>query len=147
MVIVRRFLALGWRERWLALEAAGWLALARLALVLLPFRWISPRLGRPDDAREPRFIPNPDQTTTAAAVGRAVRRAARHTPWQTLCLPQAMAARMMLNRRAIPSTLHIGVDLDDEGRRILAHAWLDVGTTSVVGGDGSSEFQPIARFR
>ena len=37
---------LDWRERFLLAEAVVWLGLARLSL-LLPFRWLAPRLGEP----------------------------------------------------------------------------------------------------
>lgn len=137
----RKFRALPARDRALALEAACLLALASLLLVLLPFRHIARWLGSLDGERE--AVSDP---VMARAVGRAVGRAARHLPWHPLCLPQALAARAMLRRRAIPSTLHFGMRLEGDDRTMRAHAWVTAGATGVVGVPAAGDFTVLARY-
>lgn len=137
----RKFRALPARDRALALEAACLLALASLLLVLLPFRHIARWLGNLNGEMEAETDP-----AVASAIGRAVERAARHLPWQPLCLPQALAARSMLQRRAIPSTLHFGMRLEGDDRTMRAHAWVTTGATGVVGVPAAGDFTVLARY-
>jgi hypothetical protein len=44
----------------------------------------------------------------AREIGWAVTTGARHVPFRAVCLPQALAARMMLKRRRVPSVIHFG---------------------------------------
>ena len=43
---LRKFLALPHADRGCLIEAGFWLGIARLAILLLPFRWFAPCLGR-----------------------------------------------------------------------------------------------------
>lgn len=56
--------------------------------------------------------------------------------WKNRCLVQSLAARRMLSRRGIPSTLHFGMIAGPHGKP-LAHAWLIAGEMEIVakGGD------------
>lgn len=119
-------------------EAMVMLALARLVLVTVPFRLIVPWLSR---------VPETGACDDAVLSGvrRAVTTAARNAPWDAVCLPQAMAASAMLARRGCGSSLHLGATLDAQ-RAIVAHAWLTVGDTVVVGAAGIGTVTPLARF-
>ena len=146
---LRKFLALAPVERRLALEAAAFLTLALLVLATLPFRRIAAWLGEPVGGGE-RAVRSPDARHLGMArqIGRAVERAARHLPWPALCLPQTIAAKAMLRRRGIASTVHFGVAPSEapDPRRMRAHAWLTVGDTAVVGGRSGGGFAVLARF-
>ncbi|WP_428245402.1 lasso peptide biosynthesis B2 protein [Ferrovibrio sp.] len=137
----RKFRALPPGEQALALEAAAWLALASPLLLLLPFRHVARWLGDLDKETEVGGDP-----VLSRAVGRAVGRAARHLPWHPMCLPQALAARAMLWRRGIPSTLYFGVRLEGAERVMRAHAWVTTGVTGVVGVPAAGEYTVLARF-
>ena len=133
-----RFLSMPWMERSLFLEAAFFLALARLAILVIPFRRIVPWLERTPDS--------PDRNEVAiAAVRRAVDVAARNVPWNAVCLPQAMASKAMLARRGQGSALHIGAAMGDGGG-LTAHAWLVAGGEIVIGEDESGNVTPLAKF-
>ena len=62
-------------------------------------------------------------------------RALRASPVKIVCLPQALAARWMLNRRKIPNTLKIGFDSASDRPSHNLHAWLVVGGEVVLGGE------------
>lgn len=142
MARLRNFLALPAAERMATLEAAAALTMASAMLSVLPFHRVANWLGGTDEAAA--HIPaNPDVLKN---VGTAVIRAARHLPWRPLCLPQAMAARVMLRRRGIASTLHFGMNVASDSRQMLAHAWLTVGETGVIGQPDDDDFAVLARF-
>src|SRR4029077_20765458 len=134
---LRRFAGIGRRRRALLIEAALWLLLARLAVALIPFPRLAPRLGTfvpPSDPQiaEQRFGGSDEHVLLAEEIGWAVTRAGRHIPYRPVCLPQAMAARMMLKRRRVPSVLHFGAAKGAE-RPLDTHAWLEAVGVEVTG--------------
>ena len=78
--------------------------------------------------------PTPRELELTRNVSRAIRRAQRNFPYPAKCLPEALAARNMLDRYGIASDLHIGVRAKDQaGGRETFHAWLTVGSYLVAG--------------
>lgn len=132
-------------RRALLVEATVWLAVARLALVLFPFRKVAAHLGEvcsPADAagRINQSIIDPADTATARSVGWAIRLMAGKVPFRAVCLQQGVAAKLMLRRRGIQSALHFGVAPNADG--LDAHAWLDTAGAKVTGypvGNGFTE--------
>jgi len=136
-----KFRALTPQDRSLALEAAIFLTLASPLVFLVPFRHIARWLGELNREAEP-----DTDMARARAVGHAVIRVSRHLPWRPLCLPQALAARIMLRRRGISSTFYFGMRLEEGTRNMRAHAWVMAGTIDVVGGQGADQFTVLARY-
>jgi len=134
----RTLQSMSWADRGLVAEAAVMLVAARATLAVLPFRWFEPwlSLSRAEDA---------SSTTLVARVRRAVNVASRNLPLKMACLPQAMAAKVMLARRGTRSSLWIGAARADGGEMIL-HAWLEAGGTIVTGEAGQAGVTPVARF-
>ncbi len=134
------------------MEAAFWLLLARLVLMLLPFRRVASRLGilvSPTDERaRPHEVGVPcTQAHIAAQIGWAVQCSARHVPFKAVCLPQAIAGRIMLKRRSVKSILRLGTILPDQTNPGLrAHAWLDAAGVKVTGYPAANDFTEIASF-
>ena len=108
---------------------------------LVGFRRIARRLGR-HMAESPVSV---DEATLDAArrVRWAVESAARVLPWHPVCLPQALAAKAMLGRRGIESTLYLGVDVT---RELDAHAWVRVADVIVTGGPRDERFSVVSTF-
>lgn len=127
----------------LALEALAALTLANLALRAAPFRrvagWLGQCAGADHDAGPVRAA----SSAQVRAVRLAIFRARRRSPWKAACLAQAMAGRMMLGRRGVPSTIHFGVSNADG---FAAHAWLTAAGEAVTGTENADRFQPIARI-
>jgi len=138
------------RRRALVIEAVACLLLARLALVFIPFPRLARRLGTfvpPTDPRaaHAKTVTTPDQAIVAADIGWAVTRAARHVPFKAVCLPQAMAARVMLKRRGVSSVMHFGA-AKGRTRPLDAHAWLDAAGVEVTGYPIAESFAEVACF-
>ena len=124
----QRFLQLGGADRRLLLRATVWLAIARIILVVMPFRHLSVRLSTESDPTQ--VEPDQDLLQRIAYV---ISAAANNVPWRSDCFPQTIAARMLLKRFGYASTIHIGVDRVAEGE-LEGHAWLTCGETVVTGG-------------
>jgi hypothetical protein len=147
---LRRFGEIGARRRALVVEAALWLLAARIALIAVPFPRLARRLGAfvpPTDERVARAARHgsAEHAQLAEEIGWATVRAARHVPFRAVCLPQAMAARIMLRRRGIASVLHFGA-AKGAHKPIDAHAWLDAAGVEVTGYPVAAQFAEIACF-
>lgn len=119
---------LDWRTRWLIVEAVPGLAFSRLAVLVLPFRWIAIVLGPVNqETSNTGKIVDED----LARLGTVVTSVSRHTPWNSNCLAQAITGKLMLRRRGLPSTLYMGVF--KEGTTMEAHAWLRCGDQVLLG--------------
>jgi hypothetical protein len=143
---IRRLNKLGrlsWRHCWLLLQAVSWLGLARLAVLTLPMPWITPYLGR--HRQESPHTDQPGQGAVVKQVAWAVQMMSRCTPWDSNCLAQAIAAKRMLQRRKISSTLYLGVARKDAAA-LEAHAWLRSGTVVVTGAQGMDRSTVITTF-
>jgi hypothetical protein len=147
---LRRFGEIGGRRRGLIVEAALWLLAARIALLAIPFPTLARRIGvfvAPSDERVTQVGRGrtDDDVRLAEEIGWATVSAARHVPFKAVCLPQAMAARIMLRRRGVASVLHFGAAKGKE-KAIDAHAWLDAAGVEVTGYPVAAQFSEIACF-
>ena len=141
---VRHFLA--WRVSEQVLFPVAWIILGftRLLVVVLPVRNFAPWLGASLGASS--WIPLLSSGTEAraASIGKVVRVAARYTPWKSSCLPQAMAAAVLLRFFAIPYSFFLGVARTPN--HLTAHAWVAAGRVQVTGGSGFGEFSVVCCF-
>ena len=141
-----KFLALSRAEQRDLTEAALSLSAARLIL-LLPFRWLPRLIGLPlVGVGCTSFALDEERSAVVLAVRRAILRASERLPWKSSCLVRALAAKMMLTRRGLPSLLQLGVRLGTT-KELFAHAWLRCGEIEVVGAEDLAEFSPIAGFQ
>ena len=133
---------LPWRDRILLLEAILWLAAARFAIALLPFRYVGSlaaiSVRRPELPQEKRIV-------EARRIRWVIITCARRVPWRALCFEQGLAAQLMLRRRGVPSVLYYGVAPDTKGG-LAAHVWVREGEVDIVGGEFASRFAVLATF-
>ena len=146
------------------IEASVMLAVAGLAIRYIPFKRYIERIRTTSGESQPgaNIVP-PDlsdhQKRQIALITREIARAAENVPWNSVCLPQAIAAKYMLNRRGIPSTLYLGVATGDALEKIrkadshsesqdamAAHAWLKTGDRFITGRAGHEQFTVVSCF-
>lgn len=131
----------------MALEAAWFLALSRIATLGHPSRYTK-RLG---DMQGTPIAAPPDQVTVAAEIGHVVTITAAAMPFRAVCLQQAMAVRRMLDRRGIPATVHLGLSRDPAKRNsdtsdTAAHAWVVAGDRVVNGDINLDDYVIVGTF-
>ena len=134
----------GWsaRRRGIVLEAAIALAVASLRLKLRPFREVAARIGQ----QQPTEFRARDHSVPREAlrIAEAIAIASRNLPWSPKCLPQAIAAKRLLDRRGVGSALYFGVR--PALSEFEAHAWVGVGGRIIVGDEASGDYQVLAVF-
>jgi Transglutaminase-like superfamily len=147
--LLLRFRQVDNRRRALLVEAVMCLLAARLALIFVPFPRLARHIGTFVPPTDPRATPAKagaadERKLLAEDIGWAVTRSARYLPFKAVCLPQAMAARVMLKRRGVASVMHFGAA---RGRdKLDAHAWLDAAGVEVTGYPVAESFAEIACF-
>jgi hypothetical protein len=140
-----KLIALPSTHRLLVCEAAVCLLIGRVLASVPISRW-SRHIG--ELRKETALEEDPARVEQAKLIGGIVRAVAEYVPWRSDCLPQALAARLMLGRRKIPSTLYLGVmKVSENGEtRLKAHAWLRCGTITLTGGKTSRRFGVVSTF-
>ncbi len=132
-------------ERLLLLEAFALLGIARLLVLTVPFKWLACSLGRHMKVSSEEICIS--DLNLARIIGQAVRSAAGNTPWESVCLPQAIAAKWMLNRRKITGTLYLGVMKDKlKMEKLTAHAWIRCGNIIITGAEGHRQYTVVSTF-
>lgn len=125
-----------------------WLTLgfSRALILTLSFKRLAPRLGIHEGAAP--WVPLLDSAQEACAleIGRVVRLAARYTPWESNCFPQAVAARLLLGLYGIPYVLYFGLARDPANGDMKAHAWVVAGRVRVAGGASFRQFTVVGCF-
>jgi hypothetical protein len=123
--ILREFGRLSGGEKALILRAVVTVALFRIGVSSVPYRWLA---GSP--TRAARAMGRPAHTPERIAW--SVRAAARRVPFAT-CLTQCLAARRMLQKAGYDAAIHFGWRRA-AGEGFEAHAWLEHAGTTLIGG-------------
>jgi hypothetical protein len=133
---VRKFLRLSGTDRSLLGRSVVLVAVARVALWVLPFN-VARRLVSSGGRRSSALI-------APEKIGWAVSAAKRFVP-KADCLPQALAAERLLTRFGHPVEFRIGV-VKSGRNRLLAHAWVESNGKLVVGDltQGLSMYAPLS---
>lgn len=132
-----------WQDQWLYFQTYILLGLARLAINIVPFSRLVKHLG-PSMVESPMEVPVA-HLREARRIAWMVRSASRYTPWKSNCFPQAIAAKYLLHRRGINSTLYLGAAFKAR-TELEAHAWLRCGQLYVTGGAGDRHFGTVGIF-
>jgi hypothetical protein len=125
-----------------ALASAGAVVwFVRLSLWLLPTRFLLRRVFR----RATNAPAATELTPTAKRIGWAVTAVSRRVPYAT-CLTQALATQVLLARAGYGSELRIGVARENR-HDLLAHAWVEVGGQTLIGGESADRYQRLPDIR
>lgn len=82
----------------------------------------------------------------ASAIGLAVTRASRYSPWRAKCFEQALAALLMLRRRRLQCIIYFGVDKKNNNGELIAHAWLSSNGQIITGGKHTHQYTIVGKF-
>jgi hypothetical protein len=134
-----------WREKFWLGPAFLLLGIMRGILLIVPFKRVARYLGQ--DMQNIPVIPLAcaRHKVIAEHIGNAIRTTANYTPWESKCLAQAMAARVLLGIHDIPYALFLGVN-KQKLTDMTAHAWVCVDRIPVTGGDGFAGYTVVSTF-
>ncbi|MDK9709538.1 MAG: lasso peptide biosynthesis B2 protein [Desulforhopalus sp.] len=129
------------------MESFLMLGIARLAVLLLRFKWLTLLLGEKKTKIDEYKDSAKSSISLARSIGKTVGSAANYTPWESLCLPQAVAALWMMKRRGIACTLCLGVAKHkSDPDKLTAHAWLCCDGVILTGAENYEKYTVVAMF-
>ena len=140
VTILNRVQRTSWGERLILAEAVGALAIAALAVRLVPFKWLAATAGSVGQGKE-----CDARDSLVERVRWAVKATAPHLPWKILCFQEGLALHSMLRRRGIASYLHYGVGQSAE-RGLSAHVWVSVNGKILIGEREAGDHACLATF-
>ncbi|WP_270942321.1 lasso peptide biosynthesis B2 protein [Romboutsia lituseburensis] len=129
------------KEKLLFIEAFFLTGLMRAKILKVPFNKLKEELGTYNTESVDDVVL--DDYKKAKIVRDVVVTISKFTPWESLCLVQAMTVQRMLKKRGISTTIYLGVN--KENKNMVAHAWIRCGKMFVTGGDGSG-YATVAKF-
>ena len=147
------------------LEAVLYLLAARFVLRVIPFQRLIWFFERPPKRPEDTFAererigassPTPFTAGKDEIIGTERERFRKAVQWltneaawflqgETVCLPRAIAAQVLLRRRGIGTTLYYGAATLPE-RGLTAHAWLQDGSEVIIGNHDGQDYHILACY-
>jgi len=146
---IRHFANLSTEDQSLFLQAWCLLGWSRVAISVWPFKRLTKSLVQSSSIPPP--IPvRLEQLRRAEAIGKQVARAARYTPWKSLCLVQVVTGQRLMYRQKIPGQFFLGAakgvghlkPKDD----LSAHAWLLCGNKIINGEHGHCHYAVLSTY-
>lgn len=149
-IILRKattFLRTNWQQKAWFIPLYLLSGLARLAILLAPFRHLAPLLGSHHQNAELSVLITEQQEQHAQELKTVIRMATKYTPWESKCLVQALLAKVVLSFHGIPHVSYLGVtNSRKEAHKLEAHAWVSAGRIFVTGGNGHRTFTVVSSF-
>jgi len=136
--LITKFCRIPLSQKVLVAEAICFLIASKLLLMLLPFR-LCKQLFRKNER-----LHKQTNVRFLKEIRIAVERANKIAIWSNVCLVKSFAARLMLQRRGIDSSIYLGVTIK-EGKELAAHAWL-ISNGICVTPRGDGVFKEIYNF-
>lgn len=130
--VLKKFFKLPFRDKLLLGEAIAFLFLAKLLILILPFKHCIKTFNN-----EKCIVQDLD-VNQLKGIRNAVSRANKLAFWKNICLVKSFAGKWMLQRRKIQSKLFLGVNIDNK-KELVAHAWLKVGEFEVTHDGGKHQ--------
>lgn len=127
---IRRFLSLPMADRLLFLQSMSLLGVVAVMLRILPFPLVQRLLLQGKAGSGGNITEQVEK-----GVVWSVSSASRFVPAAT-CLPQAIVAKLLLEKRGCPATLRLGVAMSPR-QELVAHAWIERDGRILIGGTDS----------
>ncbi len=138
MSLISKFCRIPFRQKKLLMEAIFFLFTSKFMLIIFPFK-ICKQIFRKNEV-----LVKQASVQSIKDISIALERANKIAIWRNVCIVKSFAARFMLQRRGIASTIYLGVTVKNE-KRLSAHAWL-VSRGVYVTPRGDLSFKEIYRF-
>lgn len=140
---VKNFVTLDNGRRFRFVQAFILTGFYRAFILFMPFNKLKTKMGKVK-TESPKEV-DIEGHRKAREVRWAVLEAARHTPWESKCLVQALTASKMMKLKGISTTIYLGVRKNEKDE-MLAHAWVRCGSFYITGGEIRSEYVVVAKF-
>lgn len=123
-------------------KAYFYTAFYRFRILYTPFSNLAKSMGKLGEESNEEVY---DNVELLWQIQKSVKMVSKNTPWESLCLVQALTAQRLLSKKCVSNTVYLGVARDDEAG-MSAHAWIRVGDKILLGGEMKDKYSVIAKF-
>ena len=130
-------------ERKILNQTFFWLIYASVLARAIPLKWFSSLLG--DFKKEINIDLDSKQLELILVLKKNIRRIKRILPWKVKCFEEAIAAKKVLEKYKIETTIYLGVAKNEE-KSLVAHAWLKSGGIFISGEKGHKKHAVVGYY-
>ena len=141
--LLKKYISLKKTERKILNRTLFWLIFALILVRLIPIKWFSNLLGVFN--RELKFDLNNKQLKLISVLQKNIRRLKKRLPWTVKCFEEAIAAKKILEKYNIKTTIYLGVAKKEE-EILIAHAWLKSGDIFISGKKGHKQHTVVGFY-
>ncbi len=141
--LFKKYYSIDKKERKILNRTFFWLIYAFVLVRMIPLRWFSHFLG--EFKKEVAVEINSGQKELIQMLTKNIRRWKRYLPWKVKCFEEAIAAKKVLEKYNIKTTIYLGVAKEGE-KNLIAHAWLKVGDEIIIGKKGADKFVVVGFY-
>jgi hypothetical protein len=135
--LLRKYYSIEKTERKILNRTFIWLIYAFILVRIVPLRWFSHLLGEFNSEINCDLSEN--EIKLIAITKKNIRRLKKRIPWKVKCFEEAIAAKKVLEKYKINSTLYLGVNKSVKNS-LIAHAWLKSGEVFITGEKGHKQY-------
>ncbi|HAF31145.1 MAG TPA: lasso peptide biosynthesis B2 protein [Bacteroidales bacterium] len=135
--LLRKYYSIEKTERKILNRTFIWLIYAFILVRIVPLRWFSHLLG--DFNNEIHCDLSVNEINLISFTKKNIRRLKKRIPWKVKCFEEAIAAKKVLEKYKINSTLYLGVNKSVKNS-LIAHAWLKSGDVFITGEKGHKQY-------
>ncbi|MFC2104094.1 lasso peptide biosynthesis B2 protein [Bacteroidota bacterium] len=141
--LFKKYYSIDKTERKILNRTFFWLIYAFILVRIIPLKWFSHLLG--EFKKETKSDFNYDQIKTIDKLKKSIRRIKKQLPWEVKCFEEAIAAKKILEKYKITTTIYLGVAKKTENN-LHAHAWLKNGSYFIVGEKGYCHYSVVGFY-
>lgn len=139
----KKYIKLNKQERKILNQTFLWVLISLFLVRIVPLRWFTSLLGEFNNDKIKELKPSDD--IYIKQITKSIKRIKKRVPWRVKCFEEAIAAKKVLQKRKIESTLYLGVDKTKENK-LIAHAWLRNGDNFITGKNGYEQFKVVGFY-
>ncbi|NOQ26732.1 MAG: lasso peptide biosynthesis B2 protein [Bacteroidales bacterium] len=141
--LLKKYFSLKKTERKILNRTLFWLIFALILVRLIPIKWFSNLLGVFN--KEIKLDLNNKQLLLISVLQKNIRRLKKRLPWTVKCFEEAIAAKKILEKYNIKTTIYLGVAKKEE-EILIAHAWLKSGDVFISGRKGHKQHTVVGFY-
>lgn len=141
--LLKKYFTISKLERRTLIQIFFWLIFSFILVRLVPLRWFSHLLGEFNNEQHDEL--NEYKLDIIRLIKKNIRRCKRVLPWKVKCFEEAIAAKKVMEKQKIQTTLYLGVDKNKENN-LEAHAWLKAGDMVITGKQGYDKFTVVGFY-
>ncbi len=141
--LLKKYYHLNRAERKLLNQLLVWLIIGLFLARFVPLKWFDYMLG--EYRKESLTDASKDQMILILKVKRKLKKIKKRVPWKVKCFEEAIAAKRVLEKYQVKTSIYLGVKKEKENK-LIAHSWLKAGGIFITGKNGHEHYAVVGFY-